>query len=173
LDLRTKIVSFYSFPKLSSIILINEILANRLNSDLDDVDIKILQLLKEDSRRSFQDVAKLINMTDVTVRRRVKDLLQKGIIKKFTIETDSQKLGKGLQTLIRLEMKVSDQKKIMNDIVKFDEVEEAYYLAGKCGIWLRLNLEDMEKLEEFIKDKLSAIDGITNIETCIVLKTLK
>lgn len=112
-------------------------------------------------------------MTDVTVRRRVKDLLQKGIIKKFTIETDSQKLGKGLQSLIRLEMKVSDQKKIMTDIVKFDEVEEAYYLAGKCGIWLRLNLEDMEKLEEFIKDKLSAIDGITNIDTCIVLKTLK
>jgi len=144
-----------------------------LNNELDEVDLKILNLLKEDSRRSFQDIAKMIDMTDVTVRRRVKDLVQKGIIKKFTIETDSQKLGKGLQSLIRIEMKVSDQKKIMNDIVKFEEVDEAYYLAGKCGLWLKLDIADMEQLEEFIKEKLSTIDGITNIDTCIVLKTLK
>nr|MDO8109575.1 Lrp/AsnC family transcriptional regulator [Candidatus Sigynarchaeota archaeon] len=144
-----------------------------MNNELDEVDLKILNLLKEDSRRSFQDIAKMIDMTDVTVRRRVKDLVQKGIIKKFTIETDSQKLGKGLQSLIRIEMKVSDQKKIMNDIVKFEEVDEAYYLAGKCGLWLKLDIADMEQLEEFIKEKLSTIDGITNIDTCIVLKTLK
>jgi Lrp/AsnC family transcriptional regulator for asnA, asnC and gidA len=144
-----------------------------MNSDLDEVDLKILALLKEDSRRSFQDIAKDIEMTDVTVRRRVKDLMQKGIIKKFTIETDSQKLGRGLQGLIRIEMKVSEQKKIMTDIVKFEEVDEAYYLAGKCGLWVKVDLEGMEKLEDFIKDKLSMIDGITNIDTCIVLKTLK
>ncbi|MBN2150863.1 MAG: Lrp/AsnC family transcriptional regulator [Candidatus Lokiarchaeota archaeon] len=144
-----------------------------MNSDLDEVDLKILELLKGDSRRSFQDIAKAIEMTDVTVRRRVKDLVQKGVIKKFTIETDSQKLGRGLQGLIRIEMKVSEQKKIMSEIVKFEEVDEAYYLAGKCGLWVKVDLEGMEKLEDFIKDKLSMLDGITNIDTCIVLKTLK
>ncbi len=143
-----------------------------VNSELDEVDLKILELLKDDSRRSFQDIAKMIEMTDVTVRRRVKDLVEKGIIKKFTIETDSQKLGRGLQGLIRIEMKVSEQKKIMNEIVKFEEVDEAFYLAGKCGLWIKVDLEGMEKLEDFIKEKLSMIDGITNIDTCIVLKTL-
>lgn len=141
---------------------------------IDDIDLKILELLKEDARMSFQEIAQEIEMTDVTVRRRVKDLLEKGIIKKFTIDVNSQKLGKGLCALIRLEMKVSEQKRIMNEIMKFeDEVEEAYYLAGKCGLWIKIDLEDMEKLEEFLNEKLGPIDGITNVESCIVLKTLK
>lgn len=141
--------------------------------DLDEIDIKILDLLRDNARRSFQEVAKEIDMTDVTVRRRVRDLVNKGVIKRFTIDVDSTKLGKGLQSLIRLEMNVSQQKKIMTEIVKFEEVVEAYYLAGKCGLWLKIDLEDMEKLEEFIKDKLSTVDGILNIDTCIVLKELK
>jgi Lrp/AsnC family transcriptional regulator for asnA, asnC and gidA len=144
-----------------------------VNLDLDAVDVKILELLKEDSRRSFQEIAAQIEMTDVTVRRRVKDLLKRGVIKRFTIDLDSQKIGKGLQALLRIEMKVSEQKKIMIEIAALEEVAEAYYLAGKCGLWIKVDLEDMEKLEEFIKDRLSAIDGIANIETCIVLKCLK
>lgn len=144
-----------------------------LNNNLDNVDLKILAMLEENSRRSFQEIGNKINITDITVRRRVKDLVQKDIIKKFTIKTDSQKLGKGLQSLIRIKTKAADQKKIMHDIVKFDEVEQAYYLAGNCGIWLRLSFENMEKFEEFIKEKLSAINGITSVESCIILKTLK
>lgn len=144
-----------------------------MNKTLDEVDQKILELLKENSRRSFQEIAKHIGMTDVTVRRRVKDLVKNKVIKQFTIDVDSRKLGKGLQSVIRIEMNISKQKQIMKDIVKFPEVEEVYYLAGKCGLWCKVDLEDMEKLEEFIKDKLSTIEGITNIETCIVLKTLK
>ncbi|MHA1793388.1 MAG: Lrp/AsnC family transcriptional regulator [Promethearchaeota archaeon] len=142
---------------------------------LDDIDIKILEFLKEDSRRSFQEIAEKIGKTDVTVRRRVKDLMNNDIIKKFTIEVNAEKLGKGLQAIIRLEMKVSEQKKIMAEIIRFEEVDEAYYLAGKCGLWIKVSLEDMEKLEEFIRDKLGrpVFTGITNIETCIVLKTLK
>ncbi|MFX0098074.1 MAG: Lrp/AsnC family transcriptional regulator [Candidatus Hodarchaeota archaeon] len=142
--------------------------------NIDDTDLKILELLKQNSRMSFQEIAQEIEMTDVTVRRRVKDLVDKEVIKKFTIEVDSQKLGKGLCALIRLEMKVSEQKRIMNEIMKFnDEVEQAYYLAGKCGLWIKIDLDDMENLEEFLNDKLGPIDGITNIESCIVLKTLK
>ncbi|MHA1682829.1 MAG: Lrp/AsnC family transcriptional regulator [Promethearchaeota archaeon] len=143
--------------------------------DIDEVDVKILEMLKEDSRRSFQEVAKEIEMTDVTVRRRVKELMKNGVIKRFTLEVSPEKLGKGLQAIIHLEMKVSEQKKIMTEIVKLKEVENAYYLAGKCGLWVKVSLEDMEGLEEFIKEKLSAdaFEGITNMETCIVLKTLK
>ncbi len=144
-----------------------------MTEPIDDVDKKILSLLEEDSRRSFQEIAKEINMTDVTVRRRVRDLMKSGVIKRFTVDIDSTKLGKGMQAVVRLEMKVSEQKKVMNDVIKFEEVDEAFYLAGKCGLWLKVDLEDMEKLEEFIKDKLSTVDGITNIDTCIILKTLK
>ncbi|MHA1368433.1 MAG: Lrp/AsnC family transcriptional regulator [Promethearchaeota archaeon] len=141
--------------------------------ELDSIDLKILNLLKDDSRQSFQYIAQQIGMTDVTVRRRVKDLVKNGIIKKFTIEVDSHKMGKGLQAIIRIEMRVSDQKRIMNEIKKYEEIEEAYYLAGKCGVWMRIMVRDMGDYEQFVKEKLGSIDGITNIDSCIVLKNIK
>lgn len=141
---------------------------------VDEIDLKILDMLTEDARRSFQEIADVIGMTDVTVRRRVKDLVKRGVIKRFTLEVDKEKLGKNLQAVVRLEMKLSEQKRIMKEIKKLDEVECAYYLAGKCGLWLKVSLEDMDELEEFIKEKLSreAFEGINNVETCIILKNL-
>ncbi|MBD3185192.1 AsnC family transcriptional regulator [Candidatus Bathyarchaeota archaeon] len=141
---------------------------------VDEIDLKILDMLTEDARRSFQEIADVIGMTDVTVRRRVKDLVKRGVIKRFTLEVDKEKLGKTLQAVVRLEMKLSEQKRIMKEIKKLDEVECAYYLAGKCGLWLKVSLEDMDELEEFIKEKLSreAFEGINNVETCIILKNL-
>jgi len=53
---------------------------------MDIIDQKILELLKENSRMSFNEISENINKTEATVRRRVKKLLEEGIIKRFTVE---------------------------------------------------------------------------------------
>ena len=53
---------------------------------MDIVDLKILELLKENSRMSFNDISESVGKTEATVRRRVKKLAEQGVIKRFTIE---------------------------------------------------------------------------------------
>ena len=53
---------------------------------MDIVDLKILELLKENSRMSFNDISQNVGKTEATIRRRVKKLTEDGIIKKFTID---------------------------------------------------------------------------------------
>ena len=53
---------------------------------MDIVDLKILELLKENSRMSFNDISQNVGKTEATIRRRVKKLTEEGIIRKFTID---------------------------------------------------------------------------------------
>ena len=58
--------------------------------DLDSVDEKIIQTLQKDSRKSFVEIASEIGLSESAVRRRVKNLIDNGIIKKFTIEMSAR-----------------------------------------------------------------------------------
>ncbi|MFX1589601.1 MAG: Lrp/AsnC family transcriptional regulator, partial [Promethearchaeota archaeon] len=55
---------------------------------LDLIDLKILEELKKNSRISFSDISERIDKTEATVRRRVKKLIEEGIITRFTIQYD-------------------------------------------------------------------------------------
>ncbi|MFL6391713.1 MAG: AsnC family transcriptional regulator, partial [Nitrososphaeraceae archaeon] len=57
-----------------------------MSNELDSTDQKIMQLLREDSRKSFVDIGAKIGLSESAVRRRVKNLMDNGLIKKFTIE---------------------------------------------------------------------------------------
>ena len=54
---------------------------------MDEIDVKILKILKEDSRTKYVKIAKTVGLTEGAVRRRIRNLINRGIIKRFTIET--------------------------------------------------------------------------------------
>ena len=56
---------------------------------MDQIDEKILSILREDSRTSFVEIAKVVNLSEAAIRRRVANLLKAGVISKFTIETNT------------------------------------------------------------------------------------
>ena len=60
---------------------------------LDDINLRILDILNRDSSKPFVDIAKEIGISDATVHMRVKRLLASGIVRRFTISTDSRRLG--------------------------------------------------------------------------------
>jgi len=57
---------------------------------MDDIDVKILEILTQDSRTKYVKIAEMIGLTEGAVRRRVKNLLEQGIIKRFTVETKAE-----------------------------------------------------------------------------------
>jgi DNA-binding Lrp family transcriptional regulator len=60
---------------------------------IDEKDERIIEMLEEDGRKSYNDMAEKLGMSEAAVRKRVQALRLKGVIKKFTIKVDHAKIG--------------------------------------------------------------------------------
>ncbi|MHA2377930.1 MAG: Lrp/AsnC family transcriptional regulator [Candidatus Thorarchaeota archaeon] len=140
---------------------------------LDDIDQKIISMLQDDGRRSYSEIAEVTKRTEVTIRRRVKRLLDEGYIKRFTVILDPMKMGLKIRAIIRVKTVMKEATVISKEVQSFDEVDEAYFLDGACGIMLKVTVDDLGKLREFLELKLGKVPGVGEIETCIVLEDIK
>ncbi|UCC20190.1 MAG: Lrp/AsnC family transcriptional regulator [Promethearchaeota archaeon] len=139
---------------------------------MDIIDLKILELLKENSRTSFNEISQSINKTEATIRRRVKKLIDEGIIKKFTIDYDIDSKQK-ISATIKIEPDFKDIKRIVNEISMIDEVSNIWRLSGDCGLLLKVDIDSIDKFNPLIEDKISQITGLKIIETCFITDIIK
>jgi len=139
---------------------------------MDIVDLKILELLKENSRMSFNDISENVKKTEATVRRRVKKLLEEGIIKNFTIDYDIDSKQK-IYATIKIEPDFKDIKRILKDLMRIEEVSNIWRLSGDCGLLLKVDIDSIDKFNPLIEDKISQITGIKIIETCFITDIIK
>jgi len=139
---------------------------------MDIIDQKILELLKENSRISFNKISENINKTEATVRRRVKRLKDEGIIQKFTIDYDID-TGQKIYATIKIEPDFKDVKRILKELLSIEEVSNIWRLSGDCGLLLKVDLDSIEKFNPLIEDKISQITGIKIIETCFITDVIK
>ena len=140
---------------------------------LDDIDEKIISMLQDDGRRSYSEIADAAERTEVTIRRRVKRLIDEGYIKKFTVILDPMKMGRKIRAIIRVKTVMKEATVISKKVQHFSEVDEAYFLDGACGIMLKVTVDDLANLREFLELKLGKVPGVGEIETCIVLEDIK
>ena len=139
---------------------------------MDIIDLKILELLKENSRISFNDISEKVNKTESTVRRRVKNLIDDGIIKKFTIDYEINTKAK-ISATIKIEPDYKDIKRILKNLLNIEEISNIWRLSGDCGLLLKIDIDSIEKFNPLIEDKLSKITGIKIIETCFITDIIK
>ncbi|MFB6088716.1 MAG: Lrp/AsnC family transcriptional regulator, partial [Candidatus Aenigmatarchaeota archaeon] len=71
---------------------------------MDEKDKKIIEMLKEDGRRPFTQIAEQIGVTETTVRKRVKKLEDGGVIERYTVDVDPSKLGYKTVTILGLDV---------------------------------------------------------------------
>ena len=139
---------------------------------MDLIDLKILELLKENGRMSFNDISENVQKTEATVRRRVKKLIDAGIIKKFTIDYDIDSKQK-LHATIKIEPDFKDLKRILKDLLTIEEISSIWRLSGDCGLLLKVDIDSIDKFNPLIEDKISQITGIKIIETCFITDIIK
>lgn len=140
---------------------------------LDPIDEQIISMLQEDGRRSFSDIAEKTERTEVTIRRRVKRLLKQGIIIRFTVVIDPLKTGKQIRAVIRVKTMMKQATAIAEKVKDFEEVNEAYFLDGACGLMLKVTVKDLSELRQFLEKRLGRLPGVGEVETCIVLEDIK
>ena len=139
---------------------------------MDIIDLKILELLKQDSRKSFNDISLEVKKTEATVRRRVKRLVEEGIIVKFTIEYEIDTKQK-IYATIKIEPDFKDIKRILRELTVIEEVSNIWRLSGDCGLLLKVDIDSIDRFNPLIEEKISQINGVKIIETCFITDIIR
>ena len=139
---------------------------------MDIVDLKILELLKDNSRMSFNEISQSVGKTEATVRRRVKKLTDEGIIKKFTVEFMIDNKPRTRAT-IKVEPDFKDIKRILKELLKIEEITNIWRLSGDCGLFMKVEIPSIEQFNPLIEEKISQIDGVKIVETCFITDIIK
>lgn len=143
-----------------------------MSKKIDLIDRKILEELEHNSRMSFNDISKKIDKTEATVRRRVKKLIDEGIIKRFTVEYSIDTTQK-VSATVKVIPDFKDIKRILRELTEVIEISDIWRLSGDCGLLLKVDIPSIEEFNPLIEDKISQIKGIKIIETCFITDIIK
>lgn len=139
---------------------------------LDEIDRQIIALLRDNARRSFQDIGDRVSLTAPAVKRRVDRLEREGIIRGYTASVDPGSLGWGAHAFVELfcEGRMSAAE-VRDAVAGHPEVEGAYTIAGEPSAVLHVRAVDMKHLEQAL-ERIRDTQGVTRTQTQIVLSTL-
>ena len=133
----------------------------------DKIDEKIIEYLKENSRESFVDIGKKLKLSESAVRRRVKNLLGSGTIKKFTLELGEENATSAI-VLVSVDS-ATDTSKVSTKLTKLEGVKTVYEITGQYDITVIISAATIAEINNSI-DALRKIPGVVDTNTVIILK---
>lgn len=136
---------------------------------VDQLDNQIINELKKNSRASFADIGRSINLSPSSVRERIQKLEDQGIIKGYSVCLEYSKLGYGLEVFIMLKLFSGKLKIFISEAHQFPEIKEVYRITGSQNIHMKVILKDQLHLQQFI-DKLIHYGDTT---THLILSEIK
>ncbi len=135
----------------------------------DKTDETIIEFLRNNSRESYVDIGKKLKLSESAVRRRVKNLVDSGTIKKFTIEVGDQNATKAI-VLISVDSSI-DTSKVSAKLTKLEGIKTVYEITGQYDITVIISAPTITEINSCI-DALRKIPGVTDTNTVIILKTI-
>jgi Lrp/AsnC family leucine-responsive transcriptional regulator len=139
----------------------------------DKYDLKIIELLSEDSRSSLRDIGKKVKLSASSVRNRMARLVEIGVIKQYTLDVDWRKLGYDIQVLLLISSWSSSVKEIYESLTELDEILQVFWTSGPANLVCLVRVHDMNELSQFITEKLDRIRGIQKVETMFLMPSLQ
>jgi Lrp/AsnC family transcriptional regulator for asnA, asnC and gidA len=140
---------------------------------LDEVNLRILDILGRDASRPFVDIAKELEISDATVHIRVKRLQAAGILRKFTITTDNVLLGYDHLAFVGINLSKGSRDEVVVALSQLEEILELHEMYGQFDLLVKIRSRNLEEMRDIIANKISKIPQITEAQSMMVLKTLK
>jgi len=147
--------------------------------ELDEKDMAILALLKEDASLTTNKISKKLRIPITTVHNRIKRLNKTGVIRRYTIEVDSEKVGTPILAYVLVTFvqsivsgKKTTQQQIARRINELPEVESVDITTGATDMMLIVRTSSMRTLNTLITTKLRQIPGVDKTQTMIVLEEI-
>ena len=139
-------------------------------NNIDSFDEKIIKILQNDARKPFVEIANTIGLSESAVRRRIKNLIDNNIIKKFTIEINNSEKTIAI-TLISVASS-SDTSTVTSKLLNLEGVDVVYEITGQYDIAAIISAPAISEINSYI-DEVRKIEGVSDTNTVIILKTLK
>ena len=143
---------------------------------LDNKDRMILDILQSNAKITNSKLSKDVGLSPAPTLERVKKLEQHGVIKSYHAKLDTDKVGLGVSTFVFLNLKGHNKKNIdvfTKEINKIDEIIECHHITGSSNFILRVIAKDIASYQKLMLEKLSNISVVDNLESMVILSTLK
>jgi len=143
---------------------------------IDAVDKKILSLLQRNSKINIKEIALKTGLTQTPIYERIKRLEKSGIIKNYIAVLDKEKIGYTVEVFCQVTLLVHSKELITrfeNAVNKMDEVFECFHVAGNYDYLLKVVVNDMKKYQLFLKNKLSVLESVANVQSTFVMTSTK
>ena len=141
------------------------------NLKVDNVDLKILEILMQDAKKPYTEVAKKAFVSGGTVHVRMNKLEEAGIVEKTTLKVNYAKLGYDITAFIGIFLQKSayyDQ--VLAAFKNIPEITNIHYTTGNYSMFVKIHCKDTNHLKQVLHDKIQQVEGLERTETIISLE---
>lgn len=143
-----------------------------MKTSLDEKDLKLLEMLQENGRETYSNLARSLQVSEAAVYMRVNRLIKSGFIKGFAAILDDSKLNLNISAFIGVRVSPSKYEKVLSELSAMPEVLEVHDVTGEYYALLKVKTRDKESLSDLL-NRIGALDGVVSTDTKIVLRTIK
>lgn len=138
---------------------------------IDDLDLTILSELSEDAAISVPKLSKKIKVNPSVVYSRIKRLIKRKLIERFTIVVNDHELGYGVKALTGINMDSKQRDNVIDELFKISGVREIAEVTGRFDILVTMYAKSLDEMHKMVSDKIGRIDGVLSSESFIEMKT--
>jgi Lrp/AsnC family transcriptional regulator for asnA, asnC and gidA len=141
------------------------------NFEIDNTDLKILEILMQDAKRPYTEVAKKVNVSQGTVHVRMNKMEEAGILEKTTLRINYARLGYDITAFIGIYLEKSAlYDMVLSKLRSIPEITSIHYTTGNYSMFVKIHCRDTNHLKEVLHDKMQQVEGIERTETMISLE---
>jgi Lrp/AsnC family transcriptional regulator for asnA, asnC and gidA len=141
-------------------------------SELDDTDLSILKLLRENARMSYLEMSRRTGIADATIQHRLKRMRKKGLMK-FAVIVSPEASGYQVMAIMLVQTDTERHDEAKQALAKLPEVTEVYGMLGEHDLLIKVWAKTLEELNRTINDKIRAIDGIEDLAEMVMVERVK
>lgn len=141
---------------------------------MDTYDLKIINRLMNNSRIKWADLAAEIGLSAPATADRVNRLIEQGVIKKFGVLVDAEKVGSELTAFVAVSLERPENRAAFLELInQLEEVQECHHIAGEDDYLLKIRSKNTKDLDRVISHEIKGLKGIIRTKTTIVMDSPK
>jgi len=144
----------------------------KVRGNIDEIDLQIIQILNDDGRTPFTQIAKELHVSPGMIRQRYHRLVEDGVLQVVAV-TNPLLMGYTTMALIGIKVEGSRLNEIVDEVSAFKEVVYMVLLTGSYDLSVEVVCRDNDHLLQFLREKLPSVEGIRDSETFVYLKIVK
>ena len=138
---------------------------------VDNLDLQILSELSNDASISVPRLSKKIDVNASVIYSRIKRLVKRKLIERFTIVVNDAELGFNVKALTGINMDSKKRDHIIEELFKIDGVREIAEVTGRFDILVTMYSKSLEQMHKIVSEKIGRIDGVQSSESFIEMKS--